>query len=188
MAEYTKAPEVGRWSADRIGAEQRKFKRVVLAFQDLGDMRAFTSRLLDFKALTPSNSSDDFVIEALITSIVVGYGRCFTQTRVSGHSPSSLPASFGKGLSPELRQLHQRILYLRNTEFAHSDVETAEVSVNALPHFRRGALLPEARRLRKHSISDVELAAIPQLLSALHIYLYDELVRLNEALARYGDF
>jgi hypothetical protein len=174
------------WSTDRIAAERRKFRRVIIAFQDLDDVRACVSQLQILVAQRVK--MDDTIPKALVTSAIVGYGRCSTQSRGGTSVLRRLPETFEHALDPALRALHARLLRLRHTEFAHSDGDTADVTVGALPNFRTGALMPSARRLRADALSNVELAMFPKLLEQLHIYLYDELVRLNAELARYGDF
>jgi hypothetical protein len=177
----------GEREARRIAAEQAAFKRLVIAFQDLDDMRRAVDLLAGSRDQPAIPASQDVIRASLVTSVVVGYGRCFTHVR-GGSVPSGLPDRFHRTLSANLRALHDRLLLLRHTEFAHSDAAAAGVKTSTLPDFVGGALLPTSRRLRLYSLSDAEIEQLPSLLNELHVFLYDELVRLNKFLAPHGSF
>jgi hypothetical protein len=51
-----------------------------------------------------------------------------------------------------------------------------------------GILLPESRQLRRYSLGDRDLVVLDDILSQVHIYLYDEMMRLYPILAPHGQF
>lgn len=160
----------------------------MLAWQDLEDARTCVNRLLGLNREVPPPQEDATIRGALVTAAIVAYGRMFSPTRSRGQVPGSLPASFTRALSPDLRQLHRRVLGLRSKEFAHADADVADIVVEACPDYLQGILLSESRRLRTFSVSDADLRGLNSLLTHVHIYLHDEMLRLFPLLARHGDF
>jgi hypothetical protein len=168
----------------RVEHERRLFRRLVISWFDLVEARG---------ALTELFGRDDVLTnqvlrESLLTSIVVSYGRCFTPSRGPSGAVQSLPQSFLRTLDSRQLAVHHRVLQLRNTEFAHSDESAAEVEVRAFPDFSSGVLLPSSRKLRSSTLSDSDLRTVSGLLDKLHIFIYDEIVRLSPLLAPHGDF
>lgn len=167
-----------------LDKERALYRRLIISWHDLMDARPALAHLLSGDALL----ADEAVRDSLLTSLVVSYGRCFTQSRGQSQTASRLPDSFLKTLTTEELTLHRRLLQLRNTEFAHSDAEAAEVRVQAIPDFKSAVLLPSSRRLRSSSLSEVDLRVVSGLLGKMHIFIHDELVRLSPVLAPHGDF
>lgn len=168
---------------ERLAAERALFRRVIIACHDLSDTRASLNRLLGLNNQTPPKPGDSVVREALATAAVVGYGRIFTASR-GERLVGRIPGRFVQQLSTEQRELHNRILELRNREFAHSDGDAAEVKVFDSP----GTLIPVSRALRRHSLTEAELERLDGLCSSLHSYLTGQLVRLYELLKPHGEF
>ncbi|HEV7593846.1 MAG TPA: hypothetical protein VGO33_02530 [Gemmatimonadaceae bacterium] len=164
------------------------FKRIIIAWQDLEDARGAVTRLLCAPTRPAPPQSDQVVKSALITSAIVSYGRLFIRTRRQGGVPGCLPEDFEHLLPEEQRILHQRLLDLRSKEFAHSDADVADISVTCRPEYMGGVLLPRSRRLRTDSVSDADLRDLNNILSKLHVYLHDEMMRLYPLLAFDGDF
>lgn len=172
----------------RLSPERAFFKRIVVAWQDLDDGRAALNRLLGLNGDTPPPSGDTTVRQALVTSVIVAYGRLFAPSKSRGDVPGQLPGAFANGLTPEERKLHKRIIALRSKEFAHSDADIADLRITVRPEYMGGVLLPTSRRLRSHSVSDADLTAVDGLFTKVHVYLYEEMMRLYPRLAPYGDF
>ncbi len=168
----------------QVERERALFRRLVIAWHDLIDARAALTHLLGADESLPNQVLTD----SLLTSLVMSYGRCFTQSRGPSVAIRNLPHSFLKTLDPDQLAVHHHVLQLRNTEFAHSDVDAAEVQVQAFPEFKSGVLLPSSRRLRSSPLLDAELRTLSGTLDKLHIFIHDEIVRLSPLLAPHGDF
>lgn len=145
------------------------------------------NRLLGRDGKTAPAPADADIRHALLTSAVISYGRLLCPTRSSASVPGHLPARFVSELSREHRSVHRRLLQLRDQEFAHSDAAVADVKVSASMALG-GILLPESRLLRRCSLSDRDLAVLDEILSRIHVYLYDEMIRLYPVLAPHGRF
>jgi hypothetical protein len=172
-----------------LASERARFKRIILAWQDLEEARQSLSRLLGSNGKAPPHEAEDEDVRAaLLTSVVVAYGRLFARSRPSASVPGQLPERFAADLDPLLRPLHKRLLNLRNEEFAHSDAAVAELKIAAFPHDHGGVLSPEARILRKHSVDHHDLVLLDDILNRVHAYLYDEMLRLYPILTPHGDF
>ena len=71
------------------------------------------------------------------TSFIIGYARPF-----SGNKPTDLPESYLKILSPEERNLHKRLLHLRDKYHAHSEADAIEVSAEILDFLGEDLFMP----------------------------------------------
>jgi hypothetical protein len=162
----------------RIEAERGLYKRVVIASHDLADARACLNRLLGLNGERRAS---------LTAALVLAYGRCCAPSRSTAGVPAAVPGSYRMSLDVSQRGLHDRLLALRDEQYAHSDADAASVRVSVLAPDIAPALMPVSNRLRM-PFSDRQLAEIGGLLSSLHVYLYDQMVRLNTFLGQHGDF
>lgn len=157
------------------------FKRLVISHFDLTGARQFLSRLRGENGETVPQSSDTIQRDALMTALIVGYGRPFSDNR-RGDVSSRLPDRFLDGLTPEQRSLHERILELRNQEFAHSDPEPADVSVTVVAWSDGTPLtVPMSNRTRL-GLSDDQLRELSNIFAHLLRAVFDEMERIRHSL------
>ena len=109
-------------------ADRALYKRLVITYRDLTETRCFLNRLLGLNEEKVPELSDRVQRDALMTALIVGYGRPFSANK-SGDTLPCLPDRFLKNLTPSQRMLHDDLLALRNQQFAHSDPEPAKVEV-----------------------------------------------------------
>src|SRR4051812_26972820 len=104
-------------------AERAIFKRLVISYFDLTEARSYLESLLGLKVDLRSIAQDRTQIDALMTALVVSYGRLFSRHRGGQGVSPALPEGFVRGLTREEHTTHRRVIQLRNQEFAHSDPE-----------------------------------------------------------------
>ena len=114
---------------DSKAAGQSEYKRVIIAFHDLADCRLYLNRLTGRNGETPPARDDHAQRNALMTAIIVSYARPFSGNRAAKDVARRVPATFLETLNSEQVTLHNRVLRMRNREFAHSDPEVSEVRV-----------------------------------------------------------
>jgi hypothetical protein len=114
---------------ERLTAERALFKRIIISFHDLHEARRFLHELLALGEIEPFVHRRTVVQQALMTAFVVAYGRPFSGNESEARVRPKLPPSFLKGLSPAQKEMHNRLLELRNEEFAHSDPHRSNVQV-----------------------------------------------------------
>jgi hypothetical protein len=169
-------------SAERLRHERALYKRVVLAFFDVTEACLYLERLR-----VADNSGDEVMRDAFVTAFVIGYGRCFADSRSGPGALVRLPDRLLRALDPAELALHHRLMNLRNTEFAHSDADAANVQVspaNAPVDF----LVPQSRALRTDSLEASAFGDVARLMEKLYIFIHDEMLRLNHVLAPHGRF
>lgn len=113
----------------RMLRERALLKRLVISHFDFAEARQFLFKLTGKDGETAPAIEDKQSSKALRTALVVSYSRPFSGNRAGDGTQADLPASFLKSLTKEQRVVHDRILALRNQEFAHSDSERAEVRI-----------------------------------------------------------
>lgn len=161
---------------------QAQYKRVIIAFHDLSDCRQYLNRLLGRNGETPPAPADRVQREALMTAIVVSYTRSFSGNRSAADVAPRIPRTFQRSLSPAQVALHKRMLRLRNGEFAHSDpdVSQVKVTVSTAPGMR-GIAMPVSN-IPRQGLSPADLETLDTVCAALHTYLYDEMLKLQQHL------
>ena len=171
-----------------IEFERGRFKRCALAFSDLDEARNALNRLLGRNGKVAPTPQETDIRDALLVCVVIGYGRICRPSRKSAGVPGHLPERFANALSPDLQQLHHRLLKLRDQEFAHSDAAVADIKVDTLKMRDVLLLVPLTRVLRVQSLDADDLRLAVELMAAVHVYLYDEMERLRSVLTQYGEF
>lgn len=154
------------------------YKRLVISHFDLTEARQFLCRLIGLNGERVPEQTDTIQREALMTALIVGYGRPFVSNRATDTSPR-LPDRFLKGLTPSQRALHNRVLLLRNQEFAHSDPEPAgvEVAVHGTPDGKVFPF-PVSNRTRV-GLEEAQLRELASILTHLLSGIYDEMRRIE---------
>ena len=176
--------EVTEISTRRLERERALYKRAVLAFYDVVEGRQYLERM---QANAVASSYDDVAHDAFVTAFVISYGRCFTDSRSGPGVLNRLPERFARSLDVDEFAMHQRLLDLRNTQFAHSDNDAAKVEVS-LAASPAHLLVPSSRGLRRGSIDPTTLPIAGRVLEKLYVFVYEELMRLNSLLAPHGKF
>ena len=106
------------------------FKRLVISYHDLAEARTFLNRLAGLNGEQPPPQEDSIQLDALRVALVVSYSRPFSGNRSLPGVASTLPNRFLEKLTEHERDLHERLIRLRNKEFAHSDPDSADVKVS----------------------------------------------------------
>ena len=159
-------------------ADQALYKRLVISHFDLAETRQFLNRLLGLNGETIPDAADRVQRDALMIALVVGYARPFSNNRITD-TAGELPGRFLKGLTPSQRNLHERLLELRNQEFAHSDPEPPSVEVEVGSSEGGGAFpFPVSNRTRI-GLNEVELRELNSIFAHLMAEVYDEMRRIE---------
>src|SRR2546426_8238359 len=102
-------------TAGQRAAMPRQRDAVRLAGESMFDVIAAAEFLRDtWLPNQPAGADHVRVRTALETGMFVTYARPFTQSQLHRLAPA-------RGLTPEQRQLHEEILELRNSVYAHTD-------------------------------------------------------------------
>lgn len=163
----------------RTGAEQALYKRLVISHFDLMEARRYLERLLGNNGETAPLPGDKIQREALITALIVSYGRPFSGNRAGEKVRASPPERFLRAFSSEELRLHQDLLQLRNREFAHSDPDPSAVEVDVLAT-REGlpTAMPMSNRVRI-GLGEHELRILSHMITLLYGQIYDEMRRIE---------
>lgn len=177
-------PTQGPDTEARLQGERAKYRRLILAFYDLSEVREYLSAL---STIGPRGlaSASTALRDAVLAAIVISYGRCFVSSEGADGGRIPIPERFLRGLTEGERAAHSRLLTLRHREFAHSDTEVAQVKVQS---WKSAVLMPQSRVLRHFSVSDDDLTTLGAICEKLHIYIVDEMERLSAQLAEHGGF
>lgn len=99
--------------------DAKLYNRLDIACRDLEDAISFGSFILKkgWKAKPWSRGSTYLQQSAFITSMIVSYGRAFSNSSGWGHIPKAMYACF----DTEEVSLHHRLIKDRNQLYAHSD-------------------------------------------------------------------
>ncbi len=164
-----------------VTAGQALYKRLVITHFDLAETRQFLNRLIGLNGERVSDASDRIQRDALMTALIVGYGRPFSSNK-TGDTSRRLPERFLKGLTPTQRNLHEHLLKLRNREFAHSDPEPAgvEVTVHQSPE-GVATPFPVSNRTRI-GLDEAQLRELNSLFTHLMTHLWSEMRRIEAGL------
>jgi hypothetical protein len=156
------------------------YKRLVITSFDFGEARQFLAVLR--KTIADEKTEDPAILrKAIETALVIAYIRPFSGNQSASDVASSPPNRILKSYSREERALHDRLLGLRNTEFAHADAEAAQVKVHISMMRLVQFTLPVSRALRV-PLSEGELELIETMLSKLHVAVYDEMRAIEQQL------
>ncbi|ORE84963.1 hypothetical protein ATO7_16444 [Oceanococcus atlanticus] len=111
---------------------------------------------------------------AYVTSLVVSYGRPFTESR----SWAKFPKRILRGLNQQQKELHGRLLTLRNEVYAHTDVQARKIrpiTIEGKPSAIE--VLPSMR------FSDTELQEIRELIHVISFGVNERLEELSKNVA-----
>lgn len=122
---------------DPTGPHGALFRRLILSSHDLSEAAESHARLLELDAVEvlPADFTPD--AKAHVARLVTAYARPFTKTRHTDAEETpptvqTLPGRLLRSLSSEERAMHDRLLQLRNEEFAHSAADAAAVHVSVV--------------------------------------------------------
>jgi hypothetical protein len=100
------------------------YRRLYISQNDLWQAELFAERL----AVDPPQ--EDLLREALTMAAVVSYARPFTPSASTDEAHAMLPkGTRRRAFTAEERALHDRVLFARNTEVAHSDTAVHALAV-----------------------------------------------------------
>jgi hypothetical protein len=138
---------------------QYYFQRLTIALDDLLHCEKYISKFIE---ISESESGDDVLLEALYVAIVATYGRVFNTSNTASHTDhhrivcetfSKLAKKRMNSKSDGLKNLHKRLLVIRDKEVAHSDGTERAYNLisNGKVPFGRKTLVPfdvnEAKQL-----------------------------------------
>jgi hypothetical protein len=135
------------------------YSRVILSYSDLYDAFRSVKRLIELDEFDRSllDQSPDFV--ANMVCFIVSYGRPFIRSKDSKIAFKKLPDDALGTLTKQEKLLHDRIIELRHTEFAHSDPGPAQIDIKIIKYDGQNFGLPLSRVTRlPFSKSDILLA------------------------------
>lgn len=165
---------------DRLAAERRLYRRIVIAWSDYMECRDFLYAS-DFETLPRP------LPLALSLAAVLAYSRLFTESDGADHTRPRLPDRARSSYSPAQHELHERLITHRHQLLAHSDPSSYDVKVSARNLPGEQLLMPVSNVARQ-ALAPAERALLQGMCSHLHIYLHDEMVRLSGLLAPHGSF
>jgi len=169
-------------SRQQAKADRRLYKRLVIAFHDVVELQGCAVELTSRLAGGSADDPQAIVRKALTTSLIVGYGRLFAENDDAPDVARRLPTSVIAHLSEPLRQVHERVMERRNTEFAHSDPQPSSVTVRVnLGPFGQPFPIPESAIVRS-PLNPSELHAVRDILEAAYAFIYDEMERIRKHL------
>lgn len=169
----------------RLTAERAQYIRVVLAFHDCQEAAKYAQRVCSLDS--QHGDSRDYEVDraALISALVVSYGRCFVESQAHGRSLPQLSGRYLRSLSKLEAELHTRMLALRHQEFAHSDADAASVTVTV---WEGAVLVPHSRILRVYSLGAEDVRVALDVVQKLQTFLAEEMLRFQARLSPEGDF
>jgi hypothetical protein len=160
-------------------SERALFKRLVISHFDLVEARGYLDRLLVANRDSTPAPSDGIQQAALMTALVVSYGRLFSANRGTQGVAPSLPARFLRGFCTDERRLHEELIESRNQEFAHSDADPSGVNVNVFASPQgTPTTMPVSNRVRI-GYGQEQLEMLSQMLTRLYEQTFDEMRRLE---------
>lgn len=165
--------------------KRRRYKRLLLATEDALEARAFVHQARALLAAAALSRDDRVTLAALVDAFVIAYGRCFASSRGGKKSLPRIESEFRESLEPADAHFHDRLIRLRNQEFAHSDADVADIKVEISDP---STLVPTSRILRRYSLQAEELENAADLVTHLIIFLTQGLVALQNDLVPAGPF
>ena len=114
---------------ERLEAEKKLFKRLVISHWDLQHAQRFAELILNRNLLDSSDALDKDLLHALNTALIVAYWRPFSDNEPTSDTRAMLPNSYLRDFSSSEKALHKHIHHLRNKGMAHSDSEAHGVRV-----------------------------------------------------------
>lgn len=114
---------------ERLEAEKKLFKRLVISHWDLQHAQRFAELILNRNLLDSSDAMDKDLLHALNTALIVAYCRPFSENVHTSNTRAMLPDSYLRDFSYSEKALHKHVYYLRNKGMAHSDSEAHGVRV-----------------------------------------------------------
>lgn len=111
------------------GDAERLLRRLILSQYDMSEALASYDRLLELDEFDVSPFEQSVDTSAHLTRMVVAYSRPFSGNYTKADTLRTLPDEMLDAFTAEERKIHDRLVRLRNTEFAHSDAEAAAVFI-----------------------------------------------------------
>jgi hypothetical protein len=167
-------------SPERLTAERRLYRRIVIAWSDYTECR-------DFLYVPNIEELPRPIPLALSLAAVLAYSRLFTDSDGADHTLPKLTDRARSGYSEAERELHERLLSHRHQILAHSDPESYDVKVGAR-NLREQQFLMPVSNVTRQALAPHERDLLKGMCTHLHVYLHDEMVRLSELLAPHGAF
>ena len=159
---------------------------MVLSFFDLEDVRSFLDLLLPLSPRTEL-AQHGVVRNALMSALIVSYGRPFARSHSDGHTARQLPADLIDGLSESQRNTHKRLLELRNEEFAHTDPEPVDLRVIWEVRDKGFRFPVPVSNVTRIGLSDSELGEVRELLNYIDQVMIARYAALGEDLIEDAD-
>ena len=120
-------------SEDQISALKR-YRRLWVARNDLAEVNEAINQILNAHLRKPRAGERNPFLVVLTSALVISYGRPFVNTRGQATTAERvIPGTILRVLTKSERQLHEKLIDMRNHEVAHSDVEFLELELTFLP-------------------------------------------------------
>jgi hypothetical protein len=147
----------------------------------------FVEALTYLDRLQPASANDkaqpDRTLRtALMTALIVAYWRPFTLNDADGQTARRLPEELLAGLSPAQRHLHDKVGTLRNQQFAHTDPEPAELTVEWNVRDQGYAFPVPVSNVTRSGLTAKELSEFRGLLAEVSRRMFEQYAALGEQL------
>lgn len=112
----------------------RLYRRLWLSRSDLLQAMDIIHIIIEETKPFPQQNPPSAKLEALTSALVVTYARPFVNTRgESTVAEKTVPGSLLRGLTKLQRELHDRIISMRQKEVAHSDADILDIALQLNP-------------------------------------------------------
>lgn len=161
----------------RVLAERGRLKRAVASHFDMLEAQRSLERLEEIDTFDepPMHRDHDFLAHS--TCLVIAYARPFGKNAAGNSTAPRLPSGVLSGYSDAEKACHDRVLELRNREFAHSDGHVADVVVE----IRRGAAFPLSRVMR-HGLTKADVQLLGSMIAKVQSEIMDILTSVAKEL------
>jgi len=112
---------------------RRRFKRLAISLSDLTSAAAFASAIDSASLYSQPHAEHNRVLIGLTTALVVSYSRPFSKNNPGSTfaATRSLSDAFVAKYLPnqDERDIHDKVLTLRDRQFAHSDADVFNINI-----------------------------------------------------------
>lgn len=106
---------------------ENQIERADIAQSDLMTCSQYIEYILAHDLLSPKNTESSLERSAFLTALVVTYSREFQKSKGSKSDiPGTLPERHLRSLCKDERSLHDKVIALRSSTFAHADGDVFE--------------------------------------------------------------
>lgn len=139
----------------------KRYRRLIISIQDIADARGACKRLRELDEFDEPTGSQSLDFRANLTQLIVAYGRPFKWNNDDAEADPKLDVL--DAFSENDLRLHDRLVGLRDQEFAHSDSGPAGLHV----YVDDDGVTPIGRVTRYASLTRDDVILVERMLSKL---------------------